>query len=177
MLTNREILGLGLALFLGGCIVSAPNTPFLPPGPVTALPPTPTLALSPYGWSDENALVSGICFQAAYDAAGRVFVLRDAEAHIRFYALADQSGLCRRPAARHPFDFSGGRVVAGLWSRGRGCEARHDVLEARRDDSAKTLLIVLRFVTEGTCDYTLVRPFWVGLEAAADYQIDIQVAE
>lgn len=119
----------------------------------------------------------GICFEAALDAAGDIFVLRDTRSHIRLYDLADNSDLCRRPVARYPFDFSGGRVLAGLWSYGRGCVARHDVVSQDRDDSARTLLIRLRFVIEGDCDYELVRPFWIGLEGVGDYQIQIEVAE
>lgn len=121
------------------------------------------------------AVMSGICFEAALDAAGKVFVLRDAQAHIRFYDLADNSQLCRRPVARNAFDFSSGRVLAGLWSQGKGCTARHDVLSVARDDVARTLLIRLNFVTEGDCDYELLRPFWIGLDGVSDYKIDIRV--
>jgi hypothetical protein len=128
-------------------------------------------------WTDENLVMSGVCFEAALDTAGEVFVLRDARAHIRFYDLADNSQLCRRPVTRYPFDFSGGRVLAGLWSYGRGCTARHDLLAVERDDAAKTLLIRLRFVTEGECDYELLRPFWIGLREAGDYQIRIEVTD
>jgi hypothetical protein len=119
--------------------------------------------------------MSGICFEAALDTAGDIFVLRDSLAHIRFYDLADNSQLCRRPVTRYPFDFSRGRVLAGLWSDGKGCTARHDVLSVARDDAARTLLIRLKFVTEGSCDYELVRPFWIGLDGVGDYAIDIQV--
>ncbi len=120
--------------------------------------------------------MSGICFEAALDAVGKVFVLRDAQAHIQFYDLADNSELCRRPVTRYAFDFANGRVLAGLWSKGTGCTARHDVLSINRDDSARTLLIRLHFATEGDCNYELVRPFWIGLDGVQDYQIDIQVA-
>lgn len=165
-------------LALGGCIQLAP----LPPG--TIVPPTgpatnanPNSPASVYPWSNENAVMGGVCFEAALDTAGKVFVLRDAQAHIRFYDLADTSGLCRRPVARSGFDFNSGRVLAGLWSAGEGCTARHDVLAVARDDAAKTLVIRLRFVTEGACDYELVRPFWIGLDRVRDYQIDIQVVD
>jgi len=129
-----------------------------------------------YPWTDENPTMSGICFEAALGAAGKVFVLRDAEEHIRFYDLVDNSLLCRRPVTRYPFDFTGGHVLAGLWSYGKGCTARHDVLSIERDDAAKSLMIRLRFVTDGTCNYELLRPFWIGLDGMGDYQIDIQVA-
>jgi hypothetical protein len=119
--------------------------------------------------------MSGICFEAAFDAADSVFVFRNAIEHIRFYGLADQSALCRHPVARNPFDFSNGRVLAGLWSKGIGCTARHDVLEVLQDDAAKSLQIRLRFVTEGDCNYELLRPFWIGLDGVSDYEIRIEV--
>ena len=120
--------------------------------------------------------MSGICFEAALDAAGKVFVLRDSRAHIQFYDLADNSQLCRHPVTRNVFEFSSGRILAGLWSYGKGCTAHHDVLAVNRDDAARTLTIQLRFVTEGTCDYELLRPFWIGLDGVSDYQIQINVA-
>lgn len=168
---NLTILGWLLTLYaLGGCVQLAP-----PPAPLI-VPTTVSATNSIYPWTDETAVMSGICFEAALDAAGKVFVLRDAQAHIRFYHLADNSELCRRPVTRNGFDFASGRVLAGLWSAGTGCTARHDVLSIARDDATKTLLIRLNFVTEGDCNYELVRPFWIGLDGVRDYQIDIQVA-
>jgi hypothetical protein len=163
-------------IFAGGCVQLAP-LPTLSIVPATD-PPTnaPSLISTPsFPWTDENAVMSGVCFEAALDAAGKLFVIRDSQAHIQFYDLADNSHLCRRPLVRYPFDFSNGRVLAGLWSYGRGCTARHEVLSIGRDDSAKSLLIQLRFVIEGTCDYELIRPFWIGLEGVNDYAIDIRV--
>lgn len=173
-----------VVLLLFGCVAGPLMPPAAPmaadapiPTPAPSATPTPTLTPAPvYPWSDENAVMSGICFEAALDAAGRVFVLRGAEDHIRFYDQADGSRLCRRPVIRHPFDFSGGRILAGLWSAGRGCTARHDVIEIRRDDSARSLNIRLRFITEGGCDYELVRPFWIGLDGLGDYQVDIALS-
>lgn len=136
---------------------------------------TPTATPIPYPWTDENAVMSGICFEYALDQAGQVFVLRGADAHIRFYGNADASRLCRRPVTRISFDFDDRRVLAGLWSAGHGCTARHEVLAVQRDDSKQVLIIRLKFVTEGECDYELVRPFWIGLEDAADYQVELMV--
>lgn len=130
---------------------------------------------SPVPWTDESAVASGICFEAAFDAAGQVFILRDAEAHIRFYDLADNSHLCRHPVSRIPFDFNGGRVLVGLWSKGIGCTARHEMIHFERDDSAKSVVIQLRFVTEGGCPYELARPFWIGIPSASDYKIEVLV--
>jgi hypothetical protein len=166
-------LGFIFLVFLPGCIQPLS----IPPTSTTTLP-TPVVAPSPtsiYPWTDENALMSGICFEAAFDAAGDVFVLRSAEEHIQFYDLVDHSQLCRRAVQRYPFDFSGGRILAGLWSYGQGCTARHEVIHINRDDAARTFDIQLRLITEGDCDYELLRPFWVGLAGLGDYTIQINV--
>ncbi len=164
------------AVILSGCFEGREPPP--PTLPLIRLPsveaPTRTPALD-YSLTDESAVMSGICFESALDAAGRVFVLHSAADHIHFYDLVDNSGLCRRPVRRHPFDFESGQVLAGLWSTGWGCTARHDVLDITRDDDAGTIVIRLRFVTEGDCPYELVRPFWIGLGGVADYAIEIAV--
>lgn len=125
-------------------------------------------------WSDANAVVQGICFEAANDAAEQVFILRNEADLTAFYDLADHSELCRHPAARQPFDFDTA-ILAGLWSQGSGCTARHDVLLAEQDDIHKTLRMKLRFVTEGHCNYELVRPFWAALSIPDDYTVDLLV--
>lgn len=169
---KRVILYAVFTLLASGCFtrlippdapLDAPATPTQQTQTPTAIPTTPAGLTLPDGWTDETATVRGICFEAALDAAGRVFVIRDAEQHIQFYSLADNSGLCRRPVERLPFDFSGGRVLAGVWSAGTGCTARHEVIESRRDAGEHRL--TLRFITEGDCPYELVRPFWVGVTA------------
>jgi hypothetical protein len=175
---RKSVLFLILIVSLTACLQLRRDTITPTPPPQEQLPtpsPTPTNTPYPYGWTDENAVMSGICFEAANDAAGDVFVLRSAEDHIRFYGLADNSGLCRHPVQRYPFDFSTGRVLAGLWSAGMGCTAHHDILDMIRDDRAKTLLIRLRFVTEGDCPYELIRPFWIGIDGVTDYGIQIEV--
>lgn len=134
-----------------------------------------TTVPSAYPWRDSNAIMSGICFESAYDAAGQVFVVRDAQEHIRFYDLADNSHLCRHPVTRNSFDFSGGSILAGLWSKGEGCTARHDVIGYVRDDAARRLVIRLKFVTEGDCHYDLLRPFWISFDGIPDYAIEIEV--
>jgi len=138
---------------------------------------TPISSATPFpaGLVDALPVMSGICFEAANDAAGQVFVLRNAEDHIHFYDLADNARLCRRPVTRYPFDFSSGAVLAGLWSRGQGCVARHDILSVERDDSKRQISIRLQFITEGDCNYELVRPFWVGIPDAQAYDIHIEV--
>lgn len=157
--------------------VTIPPTNTRPPAP-TDIPPTATTAPSPtpaYPWVDASAVMAGICFEAAADAAGRTFVIRSADELATFFDLADNSGLCRLPVERADFDFSDGRVIAGTWSRGDGCSARHTVDRIDRDDDARTLTITLRLVTEGDCAYELVRPFWVALDDVTDYAIEIVV--
>lgn len=155
---------------MSGASDPVPQTPVI----VRLASPTPQPD-SGYGWVDAAPVMSGICFEAAFDAAGQVFVLRSAEDHIRFYDLADNSGLCPRPVERHPFDFSSGDVLVGLWSAGLGCTARHDVVDVARDDIAQTLTIRLRFVVEGDCPYELVRPFWIVIPGVGTYNITIDV--
>lgn len=156
-----------LLVFLSSCIMN--RTPPDLNGLASPLE-EPTLA-SGQQWRDENEHALGICFEAAWDAAGRVFIIRTAEEHIRFYDLADNSHLCRRPVGRVPRDFSTGYVIAGFWSRGIGCKARHEVTGFFRDDDRKTILMQVKFITEGNCNYELVRPFWIGLENAAGHEI------
>lgn len=145
----------------------------------TDAPPTvtisPTATPLPFGLEDAIDVMSGICFESAEDAAGRVFVMRSAEDHIRLYDLAEHSALCRRPIIRNPFDFSNGRILAGIWTAGIGCVADHEILNYVRDDAAKTLTFDLRFVVGGECAYQLVRPFWVAIDNAQDYEVVINV--
>jgi hypothetical protein len=119
--------------------------------------------------------MSGLCFESVADAAGRTFVIRSADELAQFYDLADESELCRRPVRRASFDFSGGRVLAGLWSRAVGCTARHEVTAVQRDDTARAFVIALRLVVEGGCDYELVRPFWIGLSGVSGYDVRLMV--
>lgn len=160
-ITHRFLMLILLLLVLSACDVLN----FEP-----TLYPTPAQL-----YQDANDVIRGICFEAAFDSAkqGLTFVLRDTEAQIAFYDLADNSELCRHPVERVPFDFSGGRVLVGLWSTGVGCTAHHDVLDTIRDDSVKTYQLSIRFVAEGDCPYELVRPFWVSIDGASDYTITI----
>jgi hypothetical protein len=181
----RAVLLALAALALVACSRDFPPTPTPTPlGPTptapesartlvySAMTPTPWL----YPWTDESVTMSGICFESAQDAAGRTFVIRSAEALRGFFDLADNSELCSQPVRRHEFDFSGGRVLAGLWSAASGCRARHEIESVRRDDTARTLFIYLRLIKEGDCLYELVRPFWIGINDAADYEIQFVVS-
>ncbi len=179
---HRTVFKLCVCLFLlSGCI----NLKALPPATgasqatpqaittaQTALAATPTAI---YPWTDESAVMDGICFEAAQNAAGKVFVLRNDADLNNLYAQADNSHLCRHPVTRTPFDFSTGRILVGLWSSGNGCTAQHDVVAVQRDDANKRMTIILHFVTSGTCDYELVRPFWIGLDGIGDYNIQLVI--
>jgi len=135
----------------------------------------PTLTPFPFGLEEAVSVMSGICFESANDAVDQVFVMRNADEHIHFYDLAENYGLCRRPIIRNPFDFSNGRILAGIWTAGAGCVADHEILEYQRDDAKKVLGIRLKFTTTGDCPYELVRPFWVAIDNASDYQVFIDV--
>lgn len=148
--------------------------PTATPTPTATLPPspTPTATPVPLPWTDANAVMAGVCFEAALAAAGETIVLRSAEDHIRFYNQVDESGLCRRPVGREPFDFAGGaRVLAGGWSYGRGCDAAHTVTDYTLTDGG--LALSLAFATAGDCDYELLQPFWVAVEGVTDVQIRV----
>lgn len=119
--------------------------------------------------------MSGVCFEAALDAADETLTFTTAAQHIAFYDSIDERSLCRQPVGRNPFEFDDGRVLAGVWSSGRGCIANHEVLDYERDDAAQTFTLNLRFITEGDCNYELLRPFWIALDGAADYEIEIIV--
>ncbi len=140
--------------------------------PLTATPPfTPT----PYPWVDANSVMSGLCFELVYDAAGKTFVIRDAAALQDFFNLADNSHLCRHPVQRGSFDFSGDRILVGTWSKATGCTAQHQITDIHRDDDARSYVIFLRLVVQGGCDYELVRPFWISLSGLADYDVRLLV--
>ena len=160
-----------MVLLCTGCSLSMQQLDITVPAAGT----TPTVAILLA--QDAADVMRGICFEAALDAAGQVFILRDAEEHIRFYNLADNSQLCRRPVERVPFEFESGRVLVGLWSKGTGCTATHTVESMSRDDANRRIAIRATFTTEGDCPYELVRPFWRSLDGVSDYDIDLQVTE
>lgn len=150
-------------------ITIASITPDLTPQ-VTAIPSN-----FPQGVYDALPSVMGICFEASWDAADQVFIMRNAEEHINFYDLADNSELCRRAVRRIPFDFATGDILIGTWNRGLGCTAQHEIVNYVRDDNARTIVIQASFSTEGDCPYELVRGFWLGIEDAQDYDIRLEV--
>lgn len=178
----RSILWMCMLTLLTGCNLLNSPMPTVQIASASVTPPaTPTASRDyvpvsfPDGIVDALPILSGICFEAAFDAAGQVFVLRTAQEQANLYDLADRSGLCPRPVTRYPFDFSAGMTLAGLWSRGIGCTAEHQLLTIER--TAQRVLLQLRFVTRGSCPYELVRPFWVGIPDASTAEIMIEVVE
>ncbi|MFN8377840.1 MAG: hypothetical protein U0452_04140 [Anaerolineae bacterium] len=163
-------------LMLASCTLATP-TP-TPAPPETPAPPTATPF--PYGLTDERTVTSGICFESAFDAAGRVFVLRSPEDLTWLFDSSDASGFCRRPVARGTFDFGGAngqpaRTLAGLWTKGVGCTADHVIEGVDVDDAARTVTVRLRFLVNGDCPYELVRPFWIGITGYNEYDIRLGV--
>jgi hypothetical protein len=150
-------------LITGGTVTSTATPTHLIP------PPTP------FPWDDASDVMSGLCFESVYDAAGRTYILHNTEELTQFFDLADNSHLCRHPVQRGEFDFSGDRLLVGLWTRAVGCSARHQVISVRRDDVARTYIITLRLVVESGCDYELVRPFWIGLSDVSEYDVRLLV--
>lgn len=141
----------------------------------TPAPQATAEALTPALWQDANSLMRGICFAAAVDAAGQVFVLRDAEALTRFYTLADESGLCSRAVRQAEWDFEALPIVVGGWSEGTGCAAQHELVLFDYDPVAATATLDLHFVVEGECPYTLIRPFWMGLALPVETEITLRL--
>lgn len=118
------------------------------------------------GIYDYSDVMAGICFEAAEDARGRTFIFRNAEEHILFYDLADNSRLCRRAVQRYPFDFGTGRALVAAWSGGRGCTAGHEIVNVDRSEPDE-LIITVRFYTDGDCQYDLIRPLGLAVEGGA----------
>ncbi len=180
MRAGRCSLVILASIFLSACTIMepAPIVTVAPPSAVPASSPEPLLPTPtdlPFPWQDTNAIMSGVCFEATNDAAGNLFILRSPNELSSFYDLADGSDLCRYPVQRGAYDFGNGNVLAGLWSKGVGCIAFHEVIEVVRDDIARIFSVRLRFITQGQCNYELVRPFWIGLENMPDYDIRISV--
>lgn len=157
---------MALLLALNACSLNA-NAPqsFGPVRETTFVP------LQASVWEDASALMEGICFASAQDAAGRVFTLRGAEALTQFYDLADESGLCTRAVKRGEVNFEATPILTGGWSVGTGCAARHEVIALDYDASAATASMTVDFITEGECPYTLVRPFWAAWQVPAETEV------
>ncbi len=156
-----------------------PVTPTVPSITIESSPlPQPTLTPSESlgnDLTDEAFVMSGICFEAAYDSRERVFVLKNAVDHINFYDLADNSRLCRQPVKRYPYDFRENHALVGTWSYGGGCKANHRIESVTRDEATQTVTITARFTTEGDCNYELIRPLWLGLTLESFWKVELVV--
>jgi hypothetical protein len=147
-----------------------PTAVEVPTAPSILATPTPN-----YGWTDVNNLMDSVCFEAALDAAGRVFRIANANALEAFYSQVDHSQLCEDPVNRAAYPFNDNDMIVGLWSSGTGCTARHEVQIVRRDDAQKQEAIQLQFITEGDCPYELVQPFWIAIPQSANFNVQIEV--
>jgi hypothetical protein len=180
------MITIGLAVvLLCACTLTQPETalqrlvqtPALaaPTAPVesTASPSaTPDLAYVGQPFQDERAVFSGVCFNYWVQQVNRIYFVRTAFEHIDFYDEVDQSGACRFPVVRNPFDFEQGRMLMGAVNVGTGCWAYTDPIEMVTDDEAKTIIMRVGWAVAGDCDYRLARPFWVSIARPPDdYQI------
>jgi hypothetical protein len=104
---NASLICSVFVLSFCACTLNAPDPET--PSPTFSLAETAPAELTPLpelaAWVDMNYTVNGICFEAAFDARNRVFVLRNAQEHIGFYDSADNSQLCSRRVGRHPVNF------------------------------------------------------------------------
>lgn len=174
----RELALFVILILLASCTWEIPNTPrTIPPTPLAEFTPEPSATLLPFLLIDANPVMQGICFESAYDAAGRVFVLRSEEELNSLFDESDNSGYCRRPSPRGTFDFSSERAMIGTWSRGRGCDADHRISSVEIDDVARTFIIRAQFVVEGDCPYELIRPIWLGVTGYRDYDIRLLIED
>lgn len=164
-----------MCVIVGGCTLLDGLPSPTATGSVEDETTNPTPSRGGKRWTDASDVMTGVCFEAADDASGRVFVIRSSAELDTFFGLADNSQLCRHAVQRGAFDFGDGRVLAGVWSAGFGCVARHNVDAFERDNEAKTIVIRLTLVIEGNCPYELVRPFWVGIPNAQEHDITITV--
>lgn len=165
----------GIALLFAACTQFLPQPTLVPLPPPDTFTPAPDSTALPFALIDANPVMSGICFESAYDAVGRTFVLRSDEELNALFDESDNSGYCRHPSPRGSFDFSGGRAIVGVWSRGQGCSADHHISSVSIDDVARTFIIRAELVLEGDCPYELVRPLWLGVTGYNDYDIRLLV--
>jgi hypothetical protein len=163
-------------LLLASCNLDTPNPSPLPNVVIPSQTAIPAPSNILYGdLTDESAVMAGICFEGAFDARGKIFLLKTALDHINFYDQADNARLCRRNVARMPFDFDNGAVLVGIWSYGRGCTSQHTITAYERDEEAKTITIRASFATQGDCNYELLQPLWIGVPNAQAYGVTLVV--
>ena len=137
--------------------------------------PTPALAAITGTFANHTALLDGVCSEFLFASAGETFVWDTPDALAAFYDRVDNSGLCRRPAARGTFDF-GGAVLAGAIHAATGCDAAFQVLGLAQDDITRTQTLSLALAVEPGCEYELVEPLVVAVPPPPDgYTLQIAV--
>jgi hypothetical protein len=142
----------------------------LSPAPLPSL--TPDMAYVDKPYEDARAIFAGVCFNYWAEQVNRIYILKTAFDHIHFYNEVDESGLCRFPVVRNPFDFEGGRILIGAINVGTGCWAYTDPIDLVTDNAAKTVIMRVGWAVAGDCAYRLARPFWVSIPRPPDdYQI------
>jgi hypothetical protein len=164
---RRLLLALCLSVALAACTLNDTSQPVEVPPPA---------AEQPVRVTDVAVLLEGICFEAAHALSGQAFILTSQEQLNGLYNQIDGSELCRRPIARHTFDFAGHTVV-GTWTYSpQGCTARHDLVRLRRNDENRVLNLRYRFIVEGDCPYELIRPLWIAVENPDSYNVRLVFA-
>ncbi|NPV68732.1 MAG: hypothetical protein HPY64_16485 [Anaerolineae bacterium] len=153
----KSLLIAGMAL-LAGC--NLPLSAGLKPEGMAA-PVTPDAYAPPF--EDARDLFASVCFDYWVEQVNRLYVIDSALAHIMFYNEVDESGRCRFPVKRQPFDFTQGWILVGAVNVGTGCRAYTDPIALLRDDAAQTITLQVRWAVTGDCPYRLARPFWVSI--------------
>ncbi len=149
---------LATGLLLAGCTMPLPVG--VSPAEAT-VPATPGPYPPPY--EDVRDLFDGVCFDYWVEQVNRVYVIDSAFAHIAFYNEVDESGLCRFPVTRHPFDFTQGRILVGAVNVGTGCRAYTHPTALAVDEATQTVTLHVVWGVSGDCPYRLARPFWVSI--------------
>lgn len=153
----KGLLMAGMAL-LAGCTLPLPTR--LQPESVAA--PVASEVYAP-PFEDARDLFASVCFNYWVEQVNRLYVIDSALAHITFYNEVDESGRCRFPVKRLPFDFTQGRILVGAVNVGTGCRAYTDPIALLRDDTTRTITLRVGWAVAGDCPYRLARPFWVSI--------------
>jgi len=139
----------------------------------TASPPLETTT-GPY--SNQAALLDGVCFEYLYTLDGQTWVWTTDDDLAAFYGRVDRSELCPAIIARGAFEFDQ-QVLIGAVSVATGCDAAYRVGELVQDDTTRVQTLPVTLVVQPGCDYELVEPLLIAVPAPpAGYSIEIGVA-
>lgn len=156
-LNLRWLLLAGTLALLTACTLPLPGRSLQPAAVREPVDAGPSI-------QDARSLVGGVCFDYWAEQANRLYVIQSAVEHITFYNEVDESGLCRLPVIREPYDFeAAGRILVGAVNLGAGCTAYTNPVAFRVDDAAQTITLRVHWGVEGDCPYRLARPFWVSI--------------